>query len=76
MSVLSSSQYRFRNNYSTYMALIDLEDNLSQSIDKNKYTIGIFVNVSKAFDAVDHKILMGNSILWHQLCGSKIIYSK
>ena len=58
------------------MALIDLEDNLSQSIDKNKYTIGIFVNVSKAFDAVDHKILIGNSILWHQLCGSKIIHSK
>ena len=41
------------------MALIDLEDNLSQSIDKNKYTIGIFVDLSKAFDAVDHKILIG-----------------
>lgn len=38
------------------MALIDLVDNLSQLIDKNEYTIGIFVDL--AFDTVDHKILI------------------
>ena len=58
MSVLSSNQYGFRRNYSTYMALIDFVDNLSQSIDNNEHTIGIFVDLSKAFDTVDHKILI------------------
>ena len=75
MSVLSSNQYGFRKNYSTYMALIDLIDNFSQSIDNKEYTIGIFVDLSKAFDTVDHKILI--SKLNHygirgvsHLCGS------
>ena len=54
MSVLSSNQYGFRKNYSTYMALIGLVDNLSQSIDNKEYTIGIFVDLPKAFHTVDH----------------------
>ncbi len=60
MHILSSNQYGFRKNYSTYMALIELIDTLSSShsIDNNEYTIGIFVDLSKAFDTVDHKILI------------------
>jgi hypothetical protein len=58
MHILSSNQYGFRKNYSTYMALIELIDSLSHSIDNNEYTIGIFVDLSKAFDTVDHKILI------------------
>ena len=58
MHILSSNRYGFRKNYSTYMALIELIDSLSHSIDNNEYTIGIFVDLSKAFDTVDHKILI------------------
>jgi hypothetical protein len=40
------------------MALIELIDSFSHSIDNNEYTIGIFVDLSKAFDTVDQKILI------------------
>ena len=38
------------------MALIDLIDKISSSIEKNEYTIGIFIDLAKAFDTV-HDIL-------------------
>ena len=75
MHILSSNQYGFRKNYSTYMALIELIDSLSHSIDNNEYTIGIFVDLSEAFDTVDHKILIsklnhygirGTPLMWFE----------
>lgn len=54
---LYNRQYGFRNKHSTAMALIDLVDKISQSIDNNEYTIGIFLDFSKAFDTVNHHIL-------------------
>jgi Reverse transcriptase (RNA-dependent DNA polymerase) len=48
--ILSRSQYGFRKNISTAMALVDLIDKISSSIEKNEYTIGIFIDLAKAFD--------------------------
>ena len=45
------------------MALLDLVDKLTTSIDNNKITIGIFVDLAKAFDTVNHNILL--SKLYH-----------
>jgi len=56
--ILSNKQYGYRENYSTYMAMIDLVDKISSNIDhKNHYT-GIILNLSKAFDTIDHNILL------------------
>ena len=41
------------------MALIELSENTSTSIDNNEYTIGIFLDLAKAFDTVNHSILLG-----------------
>ena len=62
-NILSSSQYGFRKNLSTTMALLDLVDKLTTSIDNNEITIGIFVDLAKAFDTVNHNILL--SKLYH-----------
>lgn len=57
-NILFKNQYGFRKNYSTSHALINLYDKISSGIDANKHNIGIFLDLSKAFDTVDHEILI------------------
>jgi len=52
------NQYGFRSNHSTYMAVIDMYDKITQALDENKYAVGIFIDLSKAFDTVNHSILL------------------
>ena len=40
------------------MALMDLVENIRESIDKKKYVMGIFIDLKKAFDTIDHTILL------------------
>ena len=56
--ILNESQYGFRQNRSTAMALIDLVDHITSALDENKYTLGVFIDLKKAFDTVDHNILL------------------
>ena len=56
--ILSECQYGFRNSRSTYMALMDLVENICESVDKKKYVMGIFIDLKKAFDTIDHNILL------------------
>ena len=48
----------FRRNRSTEHALTDFIDKITKAIDEGKYSIGIFLDLSKAFDTIDHKILI------------------
>ena len=56
--VLGNEQFGFRSKLSTYMALLELTDGISKSIDERKLTVGIFLDLAKAFDTVNHKILL------------------
>ena len=40
------------------LALLDLVDKLTTTIENNEITIGIFIDLSKAFDTVNHNILL------------------
>ena len=57
-NILAMNQFGFRKNYSTFLALMDLVDNISKNIDEGNYSIGIFLDLSKAFDTIDHTILL------------------
>ena len=56
--MLTSQQYGFRKQYSTYMALLDMYDNVSTAVDRNEFSLGIFIDLSKAFDTLNHEILL------------------
>ena len=40
------------------MSLLDIQDQISKAIDNNEFSIGIFLDLAKAFDTVNHKILI------------------
>ena len=53
-----SAQYGFRKGHSTEYALLELIDKLTNSIDKGDTPLTIFLDLSKAFDTLDHNILL------------------
>ena len=56
-NILSDKQYGFRKNHSTSLALVNLYDKISTAIDQKEIAVGIFLDLSKAFDTVNHGIL-------------------
>ena len=40
------------------MALINMHEVITEAIDGNRYSVGIFLDQAKAFDTVDHSILI------------------
>ena len=69
-SVMNPLLFGFRQKYSTSFALIHLTETIKEALDQRKYGCGIFDNIQKAFDTVDHNILMGKlkhaNLLWYK----------
>lgn len=56
--ILYKKQYGFRTNHSTYMAVVDFINDVCRAINNDMKTVGIFMDLSKAFDTIDHSILL------------------
>ena len=56
-NLVFEKQYGFRSNYSTNHALISITERIKDFVDSGNYVCGIFIDLEKAFDTVNHEIL-------------------
>ncbi len=55
---LHKHQYDFRKGYSTVNAVSEFVQDTLQAFEDKQYTVAVFLDLSKAFDTIDHKMLL------------------
>ena len=55
---LNDRQSGFRKLFSTTTAVLDVSENILEQLDKNNFVGAVLIDLKKAFDTVDHKILL------------------
>ena len=70
---LYSGKYGFRSGHSCQTAVSELVGTIAKNMEEKKWTIGVFIDLSKAFDTLSHSILLrklekygirGNILTW------------
>ena len=57
-NILYSLQFGFQENHSIDHALVSLTEAIRDTLDNKRFGCGIFIDLQKAFDTVNHKILL------------------
>ena len=57
-NILYQYQFGFRENHSTTLALLDVVDQIYAHLDKHESVVGVYLDLEKAFDTVNHAILL------------------
>ena len=56
--LINTNQFGFRSNHSTEHTLISLIETIKISLDNDEIVCGVFIDLQKAFDTVNHEILL------------------
>ncbi len=56
--ILYRSQYGFREGHSTANAVTEFVSDVLKGFDNRSFTLSVFLDLSKAFDTIDHKTLL------------------
>ena len=57
-NILYQKQFGFQNAHSTKHAILQLVSQITEAFSQEKNTLGIFLDLSKVFDTVNHNILL------------------
>jgi hypothetical protein len=57
-NIITPSQFGFRKNHSTLHPMVHLMNFVSDALNKKESAIAIFCDLRKAFDTVNHSILL------------------
>ena len=66
-NLLTIEQFGFRTGHSTELAAIQLVDHLTKQMDMGKVPTNIYIDLSKAFDTLDHSILL-DELTYYKVC--------
>ena len=67
-NIIYNLQFGFRQQYLTSYALINITENIRKALDNGNIGCGDFVSLQKAFDTVDHQILLAK-LKHYSICG-------
>ena len=54
-NIMYDYQFGFRKDHSTTLAIMEICENIIDTLNKGSYIAGLYLDLSKAFDTVDHK---------------------
>ena len=57
-NIIYDLQFGFRQQYSTYHALNNITENIRTALHDGNIGCGVFIDLQKGFDTVDHQILL------------------
>ena len=69
--LLYESQYEIRTLHSTVLASLEIIDIRGKDLDNGQFPIEVFLDLSKAFDTLDHTILL-DKLLFYGIKGIKL----
>ena len=72
-NILHEKQFGFQSRDSTNDAIVQLVDKIFDSFEKEQFILGVFIDLSEAFDTVEHSILL-KKLKLHDITDKNLVW--